>query len=43
MPLVFIKPQNALKSIQPSSVEPERLFQLVDLMGPKSPQICMMK
>jgi hypothetical protein len=32
-PVVLIKLQNALKSIQPSSVE------LVDFMGPKSAQI----
>ena len=35
MPVVFIKLQNALKSIQPSSVEPERRFSTCWFYGTK--------
>ena len=35
MPVVLIKLQNALKSIQPSSVEPERCFSTCGFYGPK--------
>ena len=37
MPVVFIKPRNALKSIQPSSVEPERRFSTCWFYGTKVP------
>ena len=35
MPVVLIKLQNASKSIQPSSVEPERCFSICELYGTK--------
>ena len=35
MPVVFIKLENALKSIQPSSVEPERCYSTCGFYGTK--------